>query len=156
QMPRRESLRQFLESTPGDPVWLILEAEQSSGDLLLMFDRGFGTMLLQRLLGGEPKLGPEEVQRGWSELDWRLLKRIVGDAARSLSAELGWSPANIESATALSNFATWNEQSAYWVETWDCRFGPLRGVFRLATPWEFVSRRAAAAKPPSEAVTPED
>lgn len=144
QMPRRESLRQYLEPGHGDPVWFILEGERSSSDLLISLERGFGTMLLQMLLGGEPRLGGEEGQRGWSELDVRLFERLIRESAARLPGDLGWTLANVEFAMALSSFATWNEQSACWVETWDCRFGPLRGAMRLATPWELISRRASA------------
>lgn len=155
-MPRRVSLRQFLEHPSPRPLWIVLEAEESTGDLVLAIDADLATALVRRGLGFSPSETTDTETRGWTELDGRLLRRLVREACGSMSPHAGSRVLGLENAMevvdGVEHFAAWNSQDAWWVEHWELRTPEIRGQIRFASPWQLHARHAGTRNSPGESV----
>ncbi|HSG69443.1 MAG TPA: FliM/FliN family flagellar motor C-terminal domain-containing protein, partial [Planctomycetaceae bacterium] len=135
-MPRAVALTELLDRQEPTFFGFLVESKQERADLILFIERTLVAPLLGQLLGNS---GWTSDSDGLSELENRLLKRLLRECFREPLPHCRWTMASLERFDFTAERATRSGETSWWTESWELKTDSLRGKILLAGEWEFVS-----------------
>lgn len=157
-MPVRVPFCELKHRADENPLKLLVESEQSGGDLLVIFGRQFAVQLVNCMLGqgNQPEaLAPQSARQSLSPIEQRLLLRWLRESLTDVADPLLWKPMEIEVIDSHRDLDAYHGQSPWWCEIWELKSKHLRGRLELCGSWEFFSSLTQVAKCEESELRPE-
>jgi len=141
-MPVRVPFSELKSRSQENQLLLLIESEQSGGDLLAILDRQFAIQFVSGMLGQEASPGKsatEPTRHKLSPLEQRLLVRWLKESLQGVIDAGLWDPIELELVDSDRDLDAYLAQSPWWCEIWELKCDSLRGRIELCGSWEFFS-----------------
>ncbi|MBD3672409.1 MAG: hypothetical protein HUJ26_02685 [Planctomycetaceae bacterium] len=155
-MPDRVPLTDLRSRITDESVVVLVETEQSGGDLILVCDREIVGEFIADMLG-QSDVVSENQRSALSVLESRIFTRWLRESLVGLLPPSQWKVVAVELVEQLQRLQAFAEQAPWWCERWELILSGKRGGLLIAGQWEFFSSLSTpqAAERPSENQSPE-
>ena len=135
-MPRTLAFSELLDQFQSESLGFLLESSEERADLILLIERQLVEPIIIRLLGNSRL---NQTSHELSELEQRLLKRLIGECFRDPLPDCRWSLTTLDRLDVTAERSARPGRTSWWCESWELKTDSLRGKILFAGEWDFVS-----------------
>lgn len=150
-MPDRVSFSELRERLEPQSIILLVETEQSGGDLLFLLDREIVFEFVAEMLGQSAE--ENSLQNELSPLELRILTRWLRESLIGLLPPSQWKVVAIDRVESSQELKHYADQSPWWCECWELILPGKRGSILVAGQWEFLT---SLSSPQSVEIVPSE
>ena len=136
-MPDRVSFSELRERLEPQSIILLVETEQSGGDLLFLLDRETVFEFVAEMLGQSAE--ETSPRNELSPLELRILTRWLRESLIGLLPPSQWKVVAIDLVESSQELKHYADQSPWWCERWELILPGKRGSILVSGQWEFLT-----------------